>query len=71
MRKFKYLDKLFPNQVLLLHGKTDIMEKEDILSKFLKNQFHNHDRNLESYGNKKHVFQQAIKKIHPNILRFY
>ena len=39
IKKFKYLDKLFPNQVLLLHGKTDIMEKEDILSKFLKNQF--------------------------------
>ncbi len=39
VKKFEYLEKLFPNQVLLLHGKTDINEKEVILSKFLKNQF--------------------------------
>jgi len=37
--KFEFLKKLFPNQVLLLHGKTDINEKEDILNKFLNNQF--------------------------------
>ena len=30
---------MFPDQVLLLHGKTDIDEKEDTLNKFLNNQF--------------------------------
>ncbi|MDC3087689.1 ATP-dependent DNA helicase RecG [Candidatus Pelagibacter sp.] len=39
VKKFEYLKKLFPDEVLLLHGKTDINEKEDILNKFLKNQF--------------------------------
>ena len=39
VKKFELLKKLFPNQVLLLHGKTDIDEKEDTLNKFLKNQF--------------------------------
>ena len=39
VKKFELLKKLFPNQVLLLHGKTDIDEKEDVLNKFLKNQF--------------------------------
>ena len=39
VKKFKYLDKLFPNQVSLLHGKTDIEEKEIILNRFLKNEF--------------------------------
>ena len=39
VKKFEYLDKLFPNQVSLLHGKTDIEEKEIILNKFLKNEF--------------------------------
>ena len=39
VKKFEYLNKLFPNQVSLLHGKTDIEEKEIILNKFLKNEF--------------------------------
>jgi ATP-dependent DNA helicase RecG len=39
VKKFEYLDKLFPNQVSLLHGKTDIEEKEIILNRFLKNEF--------------------------------
>ena len=30
---------MFPNQVSLLHGKTDIEEKEIILNRFLKNEF--------------------------------
>jgi ATP-dependent DNA helicase RecG len=37
--KFEYLKRLFPNQVLLLHGKTDQDEKEIILNKFQKKQF--------------------------------
>ena len=39
VKKFEYLDKLFPNQVSLLHGKTNIEEKEIILNRFLKNEF--------------------------------
>ena len=39
VKKFEYLDKLFTNQVSLLHGKTDIEEKEIILNRFLKNEF--------------------------------
>jgi ATP-dependent DNA helicase RecG len=39
VKKFEYLKKLFPNQVSLLHGKTDIEEKEVILNSFLKNEF--------------------------------
>jgi ATP-dependent DNA helicase RecG len=39
VKKFEYLQKLFPNQVSLLHGKTDIDEKEMILNRFLKNEF--------------------------------
>ena len=39
VKKFRYLDKLFPNQVSLLHGKTDIEEKEIVLNRFLKNEF--------------------------------
>ena len=39
VKKFELLKKLFPDQVLLLHGKTDIEEKEDTLNKFLRNQF--------------------------------
>jgi ATP-dependent DNA helicase RecG len=39
VKKFEYLNKLFPNQVSLLHGKTDIDQKEEILNKFLKNEF--------------------------------
>ena len=39
VKKFQYLDKLFPNQVSLLHGKTDLEDKEIILNNFLKNKF--------------------------------
>ena len=39
VNKSKYLEKLFPKQVFLLHGKTSIDEKETILNKFLKNDF--------------------------------
>ena len=39
IKKFEYLEKLFPKQVLLLHGKTDVNEKEQILNKFLMNEF--------------------------------
>ncbi len=37
IKKYEYLDKLFPKQVSLLHGKTDVDEKENILNKFLEN----------------------------------
>ena len=37
--KFNYLKKIFPNKVLLLHGKTDIDDKEKILDNFLKKKF--------------------------------
>jgi ATP-dependent DNA helicase RecG len=39
VKKFEFLNKHFPNQVSLLHGKTDSEEKEIILNKFLKNEF--------------------------------
>ncbi|MDA7637169.1 ATP-dependent DNA helicase RecG [Candidatus Pelagibacter sp.] len=39
VKKFEYLEKLFPNQVSLLHGKTDINDKEIVLDNFLKNKF--------------------------------
>ncbi len=39
VKKFEFLKKLFPNQVLLLHGKTKIEEKEKILNDFQKNKF--------------------------------
>ena len=39
VKKFDYLDKLFPNQVSLLHGKTDLEDKEIILDNFLNNKF--------------------------------
>ncbi len=39
VKKSKYLKKIFPNQVYLLHGKTNIEEKEKILNKFLRNEF--------------------------------
>ncbi len=35
INKYNFLNKKFPNQVALLHGKTNIEEKEDILNKFL------------------------------------
>ncbi len=37
--KFEYLKKEFSNQVCLLHGKTDLEEKNIILNDFLKNKF--------------------------------
>jgi ATP-dependent DNA helicase RecG len=39
VKKFEYLKKIFPNQVSLLHGKTDLEDKEIILDKFLKKEF--------------------------------
>ena len=39
VKKFAYLEKIFPNQVSLLHGKTNIDQKEIILNKFLKKEF--------------------------------
>ncbi len=39
VKKFEFLKKLFPNQVLLLHGKTEIDEKERILNNFQNNKF--------------------------------
>ncbi len=39
VNKFEYLKKIFPNKVLLLHGKTSVDEKEIILNRFLKNKF--------------------------------
>ena len=39
IQKFEYLKKLFPKQVSILHGKTDINEKDDILKKFLNKEF--------------------------------
>ena len=39
VKKSEYLKKLFPNNVSLLHGKTDKDEKELILNKFLNNEF--------------------------------
>ena len=37
--KFEFLKKQFPNQVSLLHGKTDLEEKNEILNDFLNNKF--------------------------------
>ena len=39
VKKYEFLNKKFPNQVALLHGKTDIAEKEIILNNFLKKKF--------------------------------
>ncbi len=39
IKKFEYLKKIFPNQVSLLHGKTDIEKKDSILNDFLNNKF--------------------------------
>ncbi|MDC3058954.1 ATP-dependent DNA helicase RecG [Candidatus Pelagibacter sp.] len=39
VKKSEYLNRLFPKQVFLLHGKTTTEEKEIILNKFLKNEF--------------------------------
>ena len=37
--KYKYLNKIFPNNVALLHGKIENEEKEEILSKFLNKEY--------------------------------
>ena len=39
IKKSEYLKKIFPNEVYLLHGKTTVEEKEEILNKFLRNEF--------------------------------
>ena len=39
VKKFEYLNEFFPNQVSLLHGKTDLEDKEIILDNFLKKKF--------------------------------
>ena len=39
IKKYQFLKKRFPNQVALLHGKTEIKDKELILNKFLKKEF--------------------------------
>ena len=39
VKKFEFLKKIFPNQVSLLHGKTNIEDKEKTLNKFLKKEF--------------------------------
>ena len=39
IKKFEYLSKAFPNNVGLLHGKTNIEDKEMILNDFLNNKF--------------------------------
>ncbi len=39
IKKFEYLKKIFPGQVSILHGKTHINEKEEILKKFLDKEF--------------------------------
>ncbi len=39
IKKFEFLNKAFPNNVALLHGKTNIVNKELILNDFLNNKF--------------------------------
>ena len=39
VKKYEYLESKFPNQVCLLHGKTDENEKNEILNNFLNNKF--------------------------------
>jgi ATP-dependent DNA helicase RecG len=39
VEKYKFLNRKFPNQVALLHGKTEVKDKEKILSRFLKKDF--------------------------------
>ncbi len=39
VKKYEYLERKFPNQVCLLHGKTDVDEKNKILNNFLNNKF--------------------------------
>jgi ATP-dependent DNA helicase RecG len=39
VNKYEFLNKLFPNDVALLHGKIESEEKEKILNKFLKKEY--------------------------------
>ncbi len=39
VQKYEFLNKIFPNRVALIHGKTNIEDKENILEKFLKKEF--------------------------------
>ena len=39
IKKYEFLSKIFPKQVALLHGKTEIEDKEIILNKFLKKEY--------------------------------
>ncbi len=39
VKKYEYLESKFPKQVCLLHGKTDVDEKNKILNNFLNNKF--------------------------------
>mgnify|MGYP001163937805 FL=1 len=39
VKKFENLKKIFPNQVALIHGKTNADEKENTLNNFLENKF--------------------------------
>ena len=39
VNKYKFLEKIFPNKVALLHGKIDNDEKEKILNKFLNKEY--------------------------------
>jgi len=39
IEKYEYLKKIFPSQVALLHGKTEMEVKELMLNKFLNNEF--------------------------------
>ena len=39
VKKYEQLNKIFPNNVRLLHGKTPVDQKEQILKDFLENKF--------------------------------
>ena len=39
IKKYEFLSKIFPKQVGLLHGKTEVEDKEKILNKFLKKEY--------------------------------
>ncbi len=39
IKKFEYLNKIFPDKVALLHSKTNIEDKETILNNFLNNKY--------------------------------
>ena len=39
IKKYEYLESKFPNQACLLHGKTNVEEKNKILNNFLNNKF--------------------------------